>query len=92
MTVTHAGSTKKFSEGWEAVFGGKKSGAKHATQKKKPAPAKVKNSVSSQSAAAKLKVAKGSPAKSATKTAVGKLAIAKRGGAPTPVKKKGKKG
>lgn len=50
MTVTHAGSTKKFSAGWEAIFGKTTNGGKSAKKsktagtksspKKRPATAK----------------------------------------------------
>jgi hypothetical protein len=44
VTVTHVGSTKKYSSGWEAIFSGKKPPkrpvAKQAAGKKKSAPRK----------------------------------------------------
>lgn len=39
MTVTHVGSTKKYAEGWQTIFSGKKAAQKpaKATPKKKAA-------------------------------------------------------
>lgn len=46
MTVTHVGSTKKYSEGWQDIFSGKKvakaKAAKAAQKKKAPAKKKAK--------------------------------------------------
>lgn len=44
MTVTHVGSTKKYSEGWQSIFSGKKAAQKPAakTTAKKKAGKKAK--------------------------------------------------
>lgn len=36
VTVTHTGSTKKYSEGWETIFSGRKGSSKSATPKSAP--------------------------------------------------------
>ncbi len=46
MTVLHSGSTKKFAEGWQAIFS-KSSGKKSAAGKKAAAPAKGKKKAAS---------------------------------------------
>jgi hypothetical protein len=42
VTITRVGSTKKFSEGWEKAFGGRKKGA--VSKAKAPIKAKKKKS------------------------------------------------
>lgn len=43
MTVTHAGSTKKFADGWEAIFGKQSGGSKRAASGKKTRAAGAKS-------------------------------------------------
>lgn len=59
MTVTHVGSTKKFAENWDSIFGGSRGGK----SKKKTAPSKSKPVAS-----AKKKTGKPKAAKSAKKS------------------------
>jgi hypothetical protein len=45
MSIVRVGSTQKYSEGWDKIFGGKKAApAKKSTGKKKPAAKAAKQS------------------------------------------------
>jgi len=40
VTITRVGPNKRYSDGWEKAFGGKRGGASASQTKKKPAPSK----------------------------------------------------
>ncbi len=72
MTVLHTGSTKKFSEGWDAVFTGRKAsrGAGGAAVAAKPSARKTakKSPAAKVQASAKKTVSKSAVAKGAVKS------------------------
>jgi hypothetical protein len=107
MTVLNTGSTKKFSENWDSIFGGRKSpssqskiakssGTKSAgkapAKKKKAGAQAVKSSASGTPKSAKKKTAKAAAKKKSPKKKVG--ASAKKSTPPAkkkPIKKKAAK-
>lgn len=91
MSVIRVGSTKKFSDGWDGIFGGVKSAAPKkkavkATKRKsvdKPKATPKKKAVAKQKATTKKKTAKPQAAVRKKKSAAKKAAKPK----PTPKKK-----
>jgi hypothetical protein len=59
MTVTHVGSTKKYSASWENIFQGKSGKAKPAAEKATAKPGKKAAKKSAKPAVKKAKPAKG---------------------------------